>query len=70
MRKTTDLAGPRAEMIGAGRFATLVEGWRGSGSGPLSRRLARVIRSRISSGLLGPGMILPPERSLAVDPRR
>ena len=65
MRKTTDLAGPRAEMIGAGRFATLVEGWRGGGSGPLSRRLARVIRSRISSGLLGPGTILPPERSLA-----
>ena len=65
MRKTTGLAGPRSEMIGAGRFAALVEGWRDGGSGPLSRRLAHVIRSRISSGLLGPGMVLPPERSLA-----
>ena len=52
-------------MIGAGRFAALVEGWRDGGSGPLSRRLAHVIRSRISSGLLGPGTVLPPERSLA-----
>ena len=65
MSKTTDLAGSRSEMIGAGRFAALVEGWRDGGSGPLSRRLAHVIRSRISSGLLGPGTVLPPERSLA-----
>ena len=65
MSKTTDLAGSRSEMTGAGRFAALVEGWRDGGSGPLSRRLAHVIRSRISSGLLGPGTVLPPERSLA-----
>ncbi len=56
----------RSETMGASRFATLVEGWRERGSGPLGRRLAHAIRSRISSGLLEAGVSLPPERSLAV----
>ena len=55
-----------SETIGATRFATLVEGWRERGNGPLGRRLAHAIRSRISSGLLEAGVMLPPERSLAL----
>ena len=54
-----------ADVIGAARFAVLVDGWRDAGHGPLSRRLAQVVRSRISSGLLRGGVFLPPERSIA-----
>ncbi|MDQ1425440.1 MAG: hypothetical protein QOD72_2938 [Acidimicrobiaceae bacterium] len=43
----------------------LLEGWRADGAGALARRLAQTLRSRIASGLLGPGVLLPPERSLA-----
>ncbi len=54
-----------AEVIGAARFALLVEGWREGAPGPLPRRLAHTIRSRILSGLLPTGVVLPPERSIA-----
>ncbi len=53
------------ETLGAARLALLLQGWRQGGSGSLSRRLAYVLRSRISSGLLEGGTILPPERSVA-----
>jgi DNA-binding transcriptional MocR family regulator len=51
--------------IGAARFALLVEDWREASTGPLARRLAHVIRSRIAGGLLRAGTFLPPERSIA-----
>lgn len=52
-------------VIGAVRFALLVEDWRESSSGPLARRLAHVVRGRIVGGLLRAGTFLPPERSIA-----
>jgi DNA-binding transcriptional MocR family regulator len=53
------------ETLGAARLALLLQGWREGGSGSLARRLAYGLRSRISSGLLEGGTILPPERSVA-----
>jgi DNA-binding transcriptional MocR family regulator len=53
------------EVLGAARFAVLVEGWRDGAPGPLPRRLAHTIRSRILSGLLPADVVLPPERSVA-----
>jgi DNA-binding transcriptional MocR family regulator len=51
--------------LGARQFALLLEGWRGAGAGSLARRLAQAARSRIASGLVAAGTLLPPERSLA-----
>jgi DNA-binding transcriptional MocR family regulator len=58
----TQSAGPS---LGATQLASLLDDWTASGNGSLSRRLALVMRSRISSGLLPPGAALPPERSIA-----
>jgi DNA-binding transcriptional MocR family regulator len=57
-------AGP---VMGAARFALLVEGWREGVPGRLPRRLAHTIRARILSGLLPAGVVLPPERSVAAE---
>jgi len=51
--------------IGAAHFAALLDDWSTSGKGSLARRLSHVVRSRISSGLLAAGTILPPERAIA-----
>ncbi len=53
------------ERIGPDPLAALVAGWRPDGRGSLARGLAHTLRSRIASGLIGPGSVLPPERSLA-----
>jgi DNA-binding transcriptional MocR family regulator len=53
------------DVLGAARFALLVEGWRDGAPGPLARRLAHTIRSRIVSGLLYSNLGLPPERAVA-----
>jgi DNA-binding transcriptional MocR family regulator len=55
-----------AEVIGAARFVILIEGWREGAPGPLPRRLAHTIRSRILSGLLPARAVLPPERAVAM----
>jgi DNA-binding transcriptional MocR family regulator len=52
--------------MGAARFALLVEGWRDGAPGPLARRLAHAIRTRIVSGLLHADVVLPSERSVAL----
>jgi DNA-binding transcriptional MocR family regulator len=52
-------------LFGARQLALLVEGWRTDGAGSLARRLAQALRSRVTSGLLPAGTLLPPERSLA-----
>ncbi len=52
-------------MVGPTRFGLLVEGWEENGHGPLARRLAQLVRSRIGSGLLPAGTFLPPERAIA-----
>jgi len=62
---TVDPQSAPVEVIGAARFALLVEGWREGAPGPLARRLAHAIRSRIVSGLLHANVVLPPERSVA-----
>ena len=62
---TVSIQASPVEVIGAARFALLVEGWREGAPGPLPRRLAHTIRSRILSGLLPAGVVLPPERSVA-----
>ncbi len=51
--------------VGPTRFGLLVEGWEENGHGPLARRLAQLVRSRIGSGLLPAGTFLPPERAIA-----
>jgi DNA-binding transcriptional MocR family regulator len=51
--------------LGATQLASLLDDWTAAGNGSLARRLALVMRSRISSGLLPPGAALPPERSIA-----
>lgn len=53
--------------IGTVQLTDLLDGesWRSAGHGPLARRLAQVVRSRIRSGLLPEGTVLPPERALA-----
>ncbi|HEY7134731.1 MAG TPA: PLP-dependent aminotransferase family protein [Acidimicrobiia bacterium] len=53
--------------IGTVQLTALLDGdsWRNAGHGPLARRLAHVVRSRIRSGLLPEGTVLPPERALA-----
>lgn len=53
------------DTISAARFTLLVDGWRESGTGSVSRRLAHIVRSRIGSGLLKAGAFLPPERAIA-----
>ena len=45
--------------------ASLIPGWSDRGTGSLARRLAHAIRNGIESGLIGDGVRLPPERSLA-----
>jgi DNA-binding transcriptional MocR family regulator len=54
-----------APVLGAAQLASLLDDWSTAGKGPLARRLAHVMRSRISTGLLAAGTTLPPERSLA-----
>ena len=46
-------------------LASLIPGWSDRGQGSLARRLAHAIRNGIESGLMGDGVRLPPERTLA-----
>ena len=48
-----------------GELARLLSGWTDGGHGTLPQRLAYGLRCAISSGLLGDGAKLPPERDLA-----